>query len=204
MIMLEPRKFGQRVLAVLVPVLLGAVIMSLPAQWFGHDATTGTDDITTVPAATPTTTRNGAPLSETPPTPVTGDSLTVAIRQAKQGPTKSVEEFFGTYRLERDQSRSRELESLEKLARDADADPGVRLTAQKQMLALINATERERQIESLLAAEGFQGSLAYTSGQNLTVVVSGRPLDPVLATKVGELAAKTAGVPPQNVVIVEK
>lgn len=193
--MLEPRKLARKVLAVVVPVLLGAVIMSLPSQWFGQETPAGGGS---TPATTNTAPRDGAP------TPVTGDSLVVAIREATQEPGKSLEEFFGTYRLERDRSRSRELESLERLAQKPDADPGVRLEAQRQMLSLINSTERERQIESMLAAEGFQGSLAYTSGQNLTVVVAGRSLDPVLATKVGELASRTAGVPPQNVVIVEK
>lgn len=196
--MYEPRskRFILKVLAVVVPVLLGAVIMSLPSQWFDHGLAPTLATRQAQPSA--------APENAGEPQPVSGDTLNVAIREAKPAPGTDLVEFFGNYRLERDQARSREEESLQQLSQEPSADPGVRLEAQKKLLALINATEKERQIEGLLAAEGFAGSLAYTSGDNLTVVVAGRALDPVLATKVGELASRTAGIPPQNVILLEK
>lgn len=112
--------------------------------------------------------------------------------------------FALNYKLERDRARSAQMEALEALATAAGTTPLVKAEAEKKILELLALKEKELQLESLLLAQGFTGPLVVLNEEGATICVAGPPLTPVLASRIGDLAARITHLPAERIVIVQR
>lgn len=113
-------------------------------------------------------------------------------------------DFYAEYKMERDRSRSRQMEIFQELARDKDASATVRNDAQRRLIALLALEEKEMQLENLLVAEGFADPLVFLTDEGATVCVAGPELTPEGAARVGDLTTRITRLSPQQVVIMSK
>lgn len=119
-------------------------------------------------------------------------------------PSNQGADFYAEYKLERDRSRSQQMEVLQELARDKDASALVRNDAQRRLMSLLSLQEKEMQLENLLAAEGYADPLVFLTDDGATVCVAGPELTPEGAARVGDLATRITRLSPQQIVIMAK
>lgn len=110
---------------------------------------------------------------------------------------------FAAYRLDREQSRSEELELLQTVIDDEAGSPTIRAEAEQRRLAIAAAIEQESTAESLLDAKGF-GETVVLRGVDQATVVCAIELDAVKAAQIAEIVASACGVAFENVVIVNR
>lgn len=107
--------------------------------------------------------------------------------------------FFDEYRLERDRSRSLQLEQLKELL-----GLGVGAVVDEQALAdlmsLLERTELELQAEGLLRARGLSEALVVVADSGAIVVVTD-PVTQVEAGSIGAMVAQVTGIPLDRITI---
>src|SRR5690606_31218121 len=120
-------------------------------------------------------------------------SLTPAPPAAAEGPASAPRSHpFDDLRLERERLRSRQAELLQAAALDPAAGEARRREAHEELLALWELEAREREIEQLRRAHGYD-AVAVLSPAGAHVVVDA-VLDQAAAALIGELTHRIAGV----------
>lgn len=131
------------------------------------------------PAATPDDVAVSAPLSVTVE-PVWGN-------------------FFDEYRLERERSRSMQMEQLRQLIESGHTDFGER-EAVAELIALLERTDQELQAESLLRARGLTEALVVLGDHGVIVVVN-EAISQTEAHTIGSIVAQVTGRPLDRITI---
>lgn len=80
-------------------------------------------------------------------------------------------------RLNRQNSRDEAMELLDDVLESVDADADAKKEAVDQASAIAQNILKETNVENLLSAKGYQESVAYLSGEDCSVVVSGEVQD---------------------------
>ena len=122
-----------------------------------------------------------------PLTGATGDRLTAATTVKNLGDSKYVSattakpsadkaDYFATARKNRETSREEEIELLQDLLADKTLSEEARQQTMEKLESVTDAIGRENQIESLLLAKGFEDSVVYLSGDEVSVVVKAAEL----------------------------
>lgn len=109
---------------------------------------------------------------------------------------------FEQLRIERSQGRSRRIEALEEALSDEGIPGELREAMRRELLALVERTQLEQEIEGLLAAQGLSDAVVVLRDRAAEVVVSD-VLDRDGAARVGDLVARVGGVPLEGIVIVD-
>lgn len=109
---------------------------------------------------------------------------------------------FAQFRLERDISRSRQLEYLHGVINNANADPKKKAEAHEELMRLLKLAETETNIENLLRASGISDAVVIISQGGVSVVVNAT-ISREEAARIGSLVAKTAQVKEEQVRILD-
>lgn len=109
---------------------------------------------------------------------------------------------FDEYRLERDRTRSVQVEMLQAALGETDLAEEQRSQITAELMAVIKRSEREMQTEALLRARGFADAVVVTTDNGATAVV------PAVLTRedaavVGDLVARNIGVAIDRVTIID-
>lgn len=118
-------------------------------------------------------------------------------------PTMAVGEYFSEAKTEKESSRSRALEILQKTAENESFDKETRINAQNQILAIAANTEKEAVIESIAKAKGYENISVYIDGENADIIISKRDFGESDAAKLKEIVAEQLEIPAQSIKIVE-
>jgi stage III sporulation protein AH len=113
-------------------------------------------------------------------------------------------DMLDSLRLERSKTRSRNIESLEMVARDSSLSEEARTAASMQLLDLSKRTEAEADAEALIRTRGFKDALVFVRGDTCDVVIAGKELTKTDAEQIGDIAAKCLGVELANITIIEQ
>lgn len=106
-------------------------------------------------------------------------------------------------KLGRDRERSRELERIETLISQNGLSDQVRQEAEREYWRLTQAIAKEKELENILKANGFQNCMVTVGSKHVTVVVGGK-LTPEDARSLGEYSAEFTGFNLEQVRIVEQ
>jgi len=113
-------------------------------------------------------------------------------------------DILDSLRLERSKTRSRNIESLEMIARDSGLSDEARTAASMQLLDLSKRMEAEAEAEALIKARGYKDALVFVRGDTCDVVISGKELSKTDAEQIGDIAARCLGVDLANITIIEQ
>ncbi|HIY25695.1 MAG TPA: SpoIIIAH-like family protein [Candidatus Acutalibacter pullistercoris] len=83
------------------------------------------------------------------------------------------EDVLSQVRLDRQNARDQATELLDQVLEGVESDPQAKQTAVEEASALAQNILRETNVENLLAAKGYEDSVAAISGEKCTVVVAG-------------------------------
>ena len=122
----------------------------------------------------------------------------------KEQSSKEEEDFFVEYRIERDQSRSEQINLLREMINNPNSDKELKAKAQSKLLALTNNIEEEMEIESLIRARGYQDGIAFIHNESVEVIVASESLNQQDVAKIGDLITNTTGIALEEITIIEK
>lgn len=80
--------------------------------------------------------------------------------------------FFVEYRLERDQTRSEEVDLLKGIVEDENSSQDTIKEAQQKIMNIVERTEQEMTVENLLKAQGFDDAVAMIHDESINIIVS--------------------------------
>lgn len=112
-------------------------------------------------------------------------------------------DFFAESIVNRSRARDEAMEVLQTVV-----DLGSSAEASEQALADISRIaadiEKEANVESLIKAKGFENCIAVISGNCVNIIVKSDALLPNEIAQIKEIAYESAGILPENVVIINK
>ncbi|MBQ6706722.1 MAG: SpoIIIAH-like family protein [Clostridia bacterium] len=107
--------------------------------------------------------------------------------------------YFEQARKNREEAREEAVDLIKDIAADLQADSSAAQKVMDQSAALVQAIERESNIESLVKAKGFEDCVVYIADKNCTVVVKAEALTPAQTLPISEIVTAQAGVPAENI-----
>lgn len=126
------------------------------------------------------------------------------LEQDAQLQELSAEEFFIEYRLERDRTRSRQIELLQNIVNNPNSSESERKEAQKKILEISTTLEQELKLENLIKAKGYQDAALFIQPASVIVIVYAPNFDTNDATKISDLVSRTTGHKLEQITIMPK
>lgn len=112
-------------------------------------------------------------------------------------------DYYVECRLERERSRGRQIELLRTIMSDPKAGAAARQDAQDRLLQISLELDREVNVENILRAKGLQDVVVFFQNEMVTVVVP-HPVTPEQNAAAANLAARAAGVTPENILVITR
>ncbi|MFZ5644056.1 MAG: SpoIIIAH-like family protein [Bacillota bacterium] len=114
------------------------------------------------------------------------------------------EAFFVEYRLEREKSRSRQIEILREIVNNPSSSSETRKSAQDQLMAISKSISKEVRVENLLRAKGYKDAVACIDTRGVTVVLESGGMNSTEEARVIEMVSKETGFGEQGIIIIPK
>jgi len=109
--------------------------------------------------------------------------------------SKQANEFFAQAKMDKDVTRGKNKEELEKITKDPDADKQLKSQANEKILALIDRSEKEMAIETLIKEKGYNDVVVFIADDgSIDIVVKAPNLSDVEATQIADIASRQANV----------
>lgn len=109
--------------------------------------------------------------------------------------------FASEAKLSRDQTRSKNTESLLEIINSEVVSESQKQAAVDQMLELTDISERETGAETLLAAKGFEDVVVSISDSKVDVVINQSEISDAQRAQIEDVVTRKTGIPPENIVI---
>lgn len=113
------------------------------------------------------------------------------------------EAFFVEYRMQRERSRSSELEVLQQMVESESVSAEGKRQAELRMMELVEAMEKEMMIENMLKAQGYEDAVFFYHENAANVVVNAENLSDSEFMQIAETVAGVTGVRLEDVTVVE-
>lgn len=85
--------------------------------------------------------------------------------------TESEEDYFASYRFEREKSRAKTKEDLEKILSNSSVSEESKKAAEEQLSTLSNASQLESTAETILKSKGFEDVVVFINNDAVNVTV---------------------------------
>ena len=108
-------------------------------------------------------------------------------------------DFFSTYRLDRERIRGKQLDILKAIMENKDSDDKARETASLRMVKISEEMEKEMRLESLVKSEGIEECVALVQAGTATVIVPAGTLNPQREEGLREILLSLADFPEDKV-----
>lgn len=185
--------YGALIIGILL-VIIGIVQMGLGMNTISHK----TDKKTTVLKTALTNENNGAN---------TQNDLTAA--EQKNKPQLNIskdtkDDFFTEYRLERDRTRSQQIDLFREIVNNQNSVEESRKEAQRKLLALNQAMETEMKLENMIKAENIKDCVALVEEKSATIIVQVPMLTAPDKIKINQITTRITGLSQENIFIIPK
>lgn len=113
----------------------------------------------------------------------------------------SMNSYMAQARLDREQIRSKNKETLLEVINNNDVSESEKKKAVKSMVKLTEVNEKENTIESLLKAKGFSDVVVTISDKQADVIISDAEVDDTKRAQIEDVIKRKAGVTVDNITI---
>lgn len=123
-----------------------------------------------------------------------GDSATdTAKTQANVSASKVANDFFAQAKMDKEQSLSKNSESLKAITEDVNASKETRTKAYDQMMAMVDKADTEMRIETLINKMGFSDSVAlFAEDGSIDVVIKTPSLTSAQTAQITDIVTRQA------------
>ena len=115
--------------------------------------------------------------------------------------TSIPEDYFGSFRQERSDTRALEIEYLDEVIATSGSDAETLADAQEQKLALVENMETELTVESLIKAKGFHDAAVTFHAGSVNVIVDSEALDDSQVAQILDIVMRETGESADNIKI---
>ena len=109
--------------------------------------------------------------------------------------------FSSEVKLNRDQTRTKNIDSLLEIINSEVVSEAQKQGAIEQMLDLTDISERETGAETLLLAKGFEDVVVSISDSKVDVVIGQAEIGDAQRAQIEDVITRKTGIPPENIVI---
>lgn len=113
-------------------------------------------------------------------------------------------DYFAATILTRQESRDEAIDVLKLVSENEEASEEAKAEAAKKISQIAVDIQNEANIETLVKAKGFEECVVIISEDSASVIVSAETLQANEAAQILTIVYETAGIPPQNVSIINK
>ncbi len=113
-------------------------------------------------------------------------------------------EYFAKAKMEKEESRSKALDILNKTAENESFDEETRKNAQQKILDLAASTEKEAIIENIAGAKGYSDISVYVEGESVDIIVKKDGFSQKDVVVLKEIVSEQLDIGPSNIKIVQK
>ena len=124
--------------------------------------------------------------------------------EQKDNTAQSSEDYFALAKMEKENSRSKALEILNKTAENESFDEETRKNAQQKILDMASNAEKETIIEGVAKAKGYNNISVYIDGESADIIVEKENFGEKDAQVLKEITTEQLGIAPSNIKIVQK
>lgn len=111
------------------------------------------------------------------------------------------EDYYEVFRANRESDREEEVAYLDAIILNKDTDAETLADAQQQKIAIVDSMEKERNIESLIMAKGFEDVAAMVRADGVDVVVKAEKIDAKQAAQILDIVYSVTEMDAQHVKI---
>ncbi|OPZ93623.1 MAG: Stage III sporulation protein AH [Firmicutes bacterium ADurb.Bin419] len=109
--------------------------------------------------------------------------------------SKMANDFFAQAKMDRDVTRGKNKDELQNITKDPEASKELKSQASEKMLAIIDNSEKEMAIETLIKEKGFSDVVVFIADdKSLDIVVKAQNITDAEATQIADIAARQANV----------
>lgn len=112
--------------------------------------------------------------------------------------------FFTEYRIERDRTRSQQVEILREIVNNPNSSAQVRQESQQKLIKISENLEKESKIENALIAKGFKEAVVVIQQNSVMVIVQSTGLRQDEIARISDIVIKVTGCKMEDVIIVPK
>lgn len=113
-------------------------------------------------------------------------------------------QFFVEYRLERERTRSQQIDLLREIVNNQNSSEETRKEANRRLLAISQSIDTEMKLENLIRAENFKDAVAFVQEKSATVIVQAPILTELDKKRLTEIAVRVTGFSAENIVVISK
>ncbi len=110
------------------------------------------------------------------------------------GNVKISESFFTDYRIERERTRSANIETLETIVASKDASAETTNAANLELVALVKLSEQELLLENLIKSKGYDDCIVFIHQGYVNVIVDAKEITQQQAIQIQDVVASECGV----------
>lgn len=133
-------------------------------------------------------------VSNDDPVNATLVSNDVSADDVLTGGVSVTNEFFVEYRLEREKTRSKNLEALQNIAKDSSVSDDVVKKAVDEAVELSKLSEKELIVENLIKSKGYNDAIVLIHEGYANVIVDSDKLDEKDAVKIQDIVSKECDI----------
>ena len=104
-------------------------------------------------------------------------------------------------RRDRDAARSQSVEEWKKLSQSTEASADAKREAEKKIAIETENADKERKIETMVKAKGFDDCFAYVDESGVSVTVKGGDIDGAKVAQIKDIVVTETKVPARNIKI---
>ncbi len=134
---------------------------------------------------------------------VSGGYMGEAQLVSNMGEDVEDNDYFFSARLDREEGRSKSIETFNSIINNENADNITKQAAQQGILDLADNTETETTIENLIKARGFEDAVCYINNSQANIVVKAEFLDEAQVALITEIVTEQTSIPPEKIKVVE-
>ena len=112
--------------------------------------------------------------------------------------------FFVEYRLERDRTRSQQIDLLREIVNNSNSSDDIRKEAQTRLLAISQAIDTEMKLENLIRAEDFKDAVVFVEEKSVTIIIQAPVLTQPDREKLTAITARVTGISAENIAVFAK
>ncbi|MFR6562909.1 MAG: SpoIIIAH-like family protein [Eubacterium ventriosum] len=113
----------------------------------------------------------------------------------------SVSDYMVQARLNREQTRSKNKETLLEVINNKDLDENQKKKAVTSMTDLTKTTDMENTVETLLKAKGFEDVLVTITDKQVDVIVNDAEMDETKKAQIENVVKRKTGIAAKNITI---
>lgn len=132
------------------------------------------------------------------------EAIPTVSEQDGQGNTETQENTdseISKLKQERDSARSQSVEEWKKIATSNETSQEGKKDAEKKIANATESADKERNIETMVKAKGFDDCIAYVDEGGVSVTVKGGEIDGSKVAQIKDIVVTETGVSPRNIKI---